>query len=263
VFPPLTLSLVSFASAGVFGLLRRSLVASTQLDRSIEDIQRAEESLNAVSLGSAAESIARLAEAEAVAIYTLREGGRIRLVAAHGTSILRKGSGGFALPPDTNHGQKLLVIPIDGSCGPDSGTLVIARAARVPSIEMQKLCTAIAGSLVEVRTKEEESSRWRWPRGLAWKARSLSNLNGRIVDRAKFVDLAMRSVEDILIIAGVDGRITFANRRAAAVLDSSEQALRGRDLLGLLAEAEQSSPEAGRDVLVRLWLTAPRSNVKS
>ena len=62
----------------------------------------------------------------------------------------------------------------------------------------------------------------------------------------------MRSVEDVLIIAGVDGRITFANRRAAAVLDSSEHALRGRDLLELLAEAEQSSPEAGRDVLVRL-----------
>ena len=62
----------------------------------------------------------------------------------------------------------------------------------------------------------------------------------------------MRSVEDVLIIAGVDGRITFANRRAAAVLDSSEHALRGRDLLELLAEAEQSSPEAGREILVRL-----------
>ena len=252
VFPPLTLSLVSFASAGVFGLLRKSLVASTQLDRSIEDIQRAEESLNAMSLGSAAESIARLAEAEAVAIYTLREGGRIRLVAAHGIAILRKGSGGFALPPDNNHGRELVVIPIVGSCGSSAGTLVIARAARVPSIEIQQLCAAIAGSLVEVRAEEEKSSRWWWPRGLAWKARSLSDLNGRIVDRAKFVDLAMRSVEDILIIAGVDGRITFANRRAAAVLDSSEQALRGRDLLGLLAEAEQSAPEAGRDVLVRL-----------
>ncbi len=252
VFPPLTLSLVSFASAGVFGLLRRSLVASTQLDRSIEDIQRAEESLNAMSLGSAAESIARLADAEAVAIYALQGGGRIRLVATYGIAILRKGSGGFALPPDNDHDRELVVIPIEGSCGSSAGTLVIARAARVSSIEIQQLCAAIAGSLVEVRAEEEKSSRWWWPRGLAWKARSLSDLNGRIVDRAKFVDLAMRSVEDILIIAGVDGRITFANRRAAAVLDSSEQALRGRDLLGLLAEAEQSSPEAGRDVLVRL-----------
>ena len=130
---------------------------------------------------------------------------------------------------------------------------MIAHAAvRAPSIEIQQLCAAIAGSIAEIWAEKEESSRWWWPRGLAWKARSLGHLNGRILDHAKFVDLAMRSVEDVLIIAGVDGRITFANRRAAAVLDSSEHALRGRDLLELLAEAEQSSPEAGRDVLVRL-----------
>src|SRR5579863_8129093 len=53
VFPPLALSLVSFASAGVLGLLRRSLVASSHLDRSIEDIKRAGESLTVTSLGSA------------------------------------------------------------------------------------------------------------------------------------------------------------------------------------------------------------------
>ena len=66
------------------------------------------------------------------------------------------------------------------------------------------------------------------------------------------MDLALRSVEDILLIAGVDGRITFANPRAVAVLDSSEQSLRGRDLLEVLAEAEQSSPESHRESLVRL-----------
>jgi signal transduction histidine kinase/CHASE2 domain-containing sensor protein len=251
VFPPLTLSLVSFASAGVLGLLRRSLVASSDLDRSIEDIKRAGESLNGMSLGSAAESIARLAEAEGVAIYTLRGGGPIRLVAAHGIAILRKGSGGFALPPNSNHGQELLAIPIDGSRGPGAGTLVIVHV-RVPSIEIQQLCAAIAGSIAETWAENEESPRWWWPRGLAWKARSLGRLNGRILDHAKFVDLAMRSVEDVLIIAGVDGRITFANRRAAAILDTSGDALRGRDLLELLAEAEHTSPKGGRDVLARL-----------
>ncbi len=252
VFPPLTLSLVSFASAGVLGLLRRSLVASSDLDKSIEDIKRAGESLNATSLGSAAESIARLADAEGVAIYTLRGGGRIRLVAAHGVAILRKGSGGFAVPPRTNHGQELLAIPIDGSCGPSADTLVTVHAVRVPSIEIQQLCAAIAGSVAEVWAENVESSRWWWPRGLAWKARSLGHLNDRILAHAKFVELAMRSVEDVLIIAGVDGHITFANRRAAEVFDSSEHALRGRDLLEVLAEAEQSSSEGGRDVLVRL-----------
>jgi len=248
VFPPLTLSLVSCASAGVLGLLQRSLVASSHLDRSIEDIKRAGESLNAMSLGSAAASIARLAEAECVAIYTSQRGARKRLVASHGTAILRKSSSGFALR--TNLGQELMAIPIDGSYG--SGTLVIVHAVRVPSIEIQQLCAAIAGSTAEIWAEKEESSRWWWPQGLAWKARSLGHLNGRILDHTKFVDLAMRSVEDVLIITGVDGRITFANRRAAAVLDTPEHALRGRDLLELLAEAEQSSLEAGRDELVRL-----------
>jgi PAS domain S-box-containing protein len=250
VFPPLTLSLVSFASAGVLGLLRRSLVASSHLDKTIEDVQRAGESLKATTLGSAAESIARLADAEAVAIYALEGGESLRLVAAHGIAILRKG-GGFALA-EANSARELLVIPIDGSCGTSSGMLVIAHAGRAPSIEIQQLCAAIAGSLTELRIEKEASSRWWWPRGLAWKARSLDHLNGGLLDHAKFVDLAMRSVEDALIIAEADGRITFANRRAAAVLASSEQALRGRDLLGLLVEAEQSSPEASRDVLMRL-----------
>jgi CHASE2 domain-containing sensor protein len=244
VFPPLTLSLVSFASAGVLGLLRRSLVASSHLDRSIEDIKRAGESLNAMSLGSAAESIARLADAEGVAIYASQGEGRMRLVAAHGMPILRKRAGGFALPPHAKLGQELLAIPIDGSDG--AVTLLVTHvAAGVPSIEIQRLCAAIAGSTADVWTENAESSRWWWPRGLAWKARSLGHLNGRILDRAKFVDLAMRSVEDVLIVAGVDGRITFANRRAMEVLDSSEHALRGRDLLELLPQAEQTSPHAG------------------
>ncbi len=251
VFPPMTLSLVSFGSAGVLGLLRRSLAASSHLDRTIEDIKRAGESLTSISLGSAAESIARLADAEGVAIYTSRGGGRMRLVAAHGAAILRKASGAFALPPHAHLGQELLAIPIDGL---DGGVrlVLVHGAARAPSIEIQRLCAAIAGGTAEAWAEKKESSRWWWPRGLAWKARSLGYLSERIVDRAKFVDLAMRAVEDVLIIAGVDGRITFANRRAAAVFDTSEHALLGRDLMELLAEAEQSSPEAGRDVLVRL-----------
>jgi signal transduction histidine kinase/CHASE2 domain-containing sensor protein len=249
VFPPLTLCLVSFASAGVLGLLRRSLVASSHLDRSIEDIKRAGESLNAMSLGSAAESIGRLADAEGVGIYTSKEGGRKRLVAAHGTASVWKGSVGFASPPHRDPGPELLAIPIDGA---GDSTLVIVHAVRVPSIEIQRLCAAIAGSAVEDWAVKEESFRSWWPRGLAWKARSLGHLNSRILDHRKFVDLAMRSVEDVLIIGGVDGRITFANRRAATVLDTTEQALRGRDLLELLAEAEQSSPDTSRGALVRL-----------
>lgn len=250
VFPPLALSLVSFASAGLLGELRRSFVASTQLDAAIEDIKRAESSLSAMNLGSAAESITQLANADGVAIYNSQSGGRMRLVTAYGMAILQKGQADFLLPAQSAD-KMLLLIPINRPDG--TVTLVIAHSAsRPPSLEVQRLCAAIAVSAAETWAGKEQLSRWWWPRGLTWKARSLHYLNSRILGRAKFVDLALRSVEDILLIAGVDGRITFANPRAVTVLDSSEQALRGRDLLEVLAEAEQSSPESHRESLVRL-----------
>ena len=250
ILPPLTPCLVSFASAGVFGQLRRSLLASVHLDKSIEEVKRADESLNAMDMGSAAESIARLTNADGVAIYSSPAGGRMRLRTTHEISIIRNAREGFELPAQSAD-HELLRIPCETVEG--EITLVIAhRKGRAPSAEIQKLCAAIAVGAAETRPGKEEPSRWGWPRGLAWKARSLGDLNARILDRAKFVDLAMRSVEDILMIAGVDGRITFANRRAAAVLDATEQALRGRDLLGVLAEAEQTAPEVNADLLVRL-----------
>jgi len=232
-------------------MMRRSWVASSQLDRSIEDVKRAEGSVNALSIEGAAESIARLAEADGVAVYTSPGSGRVRLVAAHGIAILPKGPDGFALLPHARLDHRLLTLPIETPDG--TVALVIAHnAGQAPSIEIQRLCAAIAASAAERGAGKEESSRWWWPRGLAWKARSLSHLNARILDRARFVDLAMRSVEDGLIIAGVDGCITFANRSAAALLGSSEQALRGRDLLEVLAGGDQGLPGAGRDMLVRL-----------
>ena len=168
----------------------------------------------------------------------------MRSAAAKGVPVLRKGAGGFASGTD----HELLVIPIKGST-----TLVIAHdAARIPFSEIQQLCAAIAVSAAEALPEKDEFLRRWWPRGLAWKARSLGHLNERILERAKFIDLVMLSVEDVLIIAGVDGRITFANRRAAVVFDTSGHALRGRDLLELLAEAEQGAAEVGRDLLVRL-----------
>jgi PAS domain S-box-containing protein len=92
------------------------------------------------------------------------------------------------------------------------------------------------------------------PRGLEWKVRALGRLNGRILERARFMDLALRSVEDGLIIAGPDGRITYANRRAAAILGSSDHTLIGRDLFKRLAEAEggREVASAGRERLERL-----------
>ena len=68
------------------------------------------------------------------------------------------------------------------------------------------------------------------PKGLEWKARMLSELNGRLLDRAKFINFALRSIEDGLLIADPDGLITFANRSAGAILGSPARGLVGQNL---------------------------------
>jgi PAS domain S-box-containing protein len=77
---------------------------------------------------------------------------------------------------------------------------------------------------------ERAKSEW-LPRGLEWKARKVRELNERLVERAGFVDQALRSVEDGLIITMRDGAITFANRSASAILNTPAKSLRGRNLL--------------------------------
>ena len=72
------------------------------------------------------------------------------------------------------------------------------------------------------------------PRGLEWKAQKIGQLNARLVERAKFVDQALRSVEDGLLIATPDTDITFANPRAAEILQSPGHRLEGQNLLDRL-----------------------------
>jgi two-component system phosphate regulon sensor histidine kinase PhoR len=73
------------------------------------------------------------------------------------------------------------------------------------------------------------------PKGLEWKARTLSDLNARLLDRARFVNFALRSVEDGLLIAGPEGRITFANRAAGEILGTPARGLVGQNLAQRLA----------------------------
>lgn len=68
------------------------------------------------------------------------------------------------------------------------------------------------------------------PKGVEWKARTLSELNARLLDRAKFVNFALRSVEDGLLIADASGVITFANRSAGAILGAAARGLVGQNL---------------------------------
>ncbi len=139
LYPPMVPCLVAFGCAGLLGLLRRSLVASSRLDANIAELALSGD-----------------------------------LLAPAGPGI-----------PGPYHWA-------------DSGPVSLSRG---------------------------------WlPKGLEWKARILSDLNARLLDRAKFVNFALRSVEDGLMIADPDGRITFANRSAGAILGVPARGLVGQNL---------------------------------
>ncbi|MGE0129239.1 MAG: CHASE2 domain-containing protein [Blastocatellales bacterium] len=147
--------------------------------------------------------------------------------------------------------RRALALPL-GSAGDPSGALVIAYPfEREPEPRRVQLCVEISASYVAalslaVREADNDYSRAHlagklrriWPRGVEWKARMLGALNRRLLARALFVDRALRSVEDGLIVADVTGRIAFANPRAAAMFGLRERALIGSDLFQRLREAE-------------------------
>lgn len=89
------------------------------------------------------------------------------------------------------------------------------------------------------------------PQGLSSKARKMRSLNSALVERAKFIDLALRSVEDGLLIADAEAKITFANGSAATMLGNSPATLIGSDLLRRLGLP-------GNEVLARLTVEGKR-----
>lgn len=93
---------------------------------------------------------------------------------------------------------------------------------------------------------------WRWPRGAESRARELKALNRQLLQRALFIDRAMRSVDDGLIIAETDARIIFANPRAAQILAVAERALAGSDLFERISEAESSHLQQSPTIVSRL-----------
>jgi PAS domain S-box-containing protein len=68
------------------------------------------------------------------------------------------------------------------------------------------------------------------PGGLEWKVRKMERLHSQLVERARFVDQALRSVEDGLIVATPAGIITFANRSAGLIFGVAPRALEGQSL---------------------------------
>ena len=79
------------------------------------------------------------------------------------------------------------------------------------------------------------------PHGLEWKTETLGHLSRDLIARSLFVDRALRSLDEGLIIAETNGRITFTNERAAQILGFSTRKLIGSDLFAKLSEAGQGA----------------------
>jgi PAS domain S-box-containing protein len=86
-----------------------------------------------------------------------------------------------------------------------------------------------------------------WPRGAARKARALAALQDRLLARTQFVDRAIHSIEDGLLIADAAGRIAYANPRAAKILGLSERSLLGSNLFDRLNEIEYGADKPAAD----------------
>ncbi|MCX6622922.1 MAG: ATP-binding protein, partial [Acidobacteria bacterium] len=270
LIPPLTAATVSFASAGLLGLLRRSFFISSRLDHGLAEIARAGDLLTPDAAPDAsAETIARLTGALAVAIFAgSTPYRRVQFVASHGAPLATRLSDGHpvALPDRTEPPTAFFVLPaahepsfqillhtLSGS----AGVLVIAHpAGKTPDSESLRIAEVIARGAIAAASQNRELAALTglWPKALEDKARTLNRLNSGILERSRFVDQALRSVEDGLIIAGPEGSIAFANRRAAEILDSTETALMGRNLFDRLAECEQTPTPALRETLARLLL---------
>jgi len=118
-----------------------------------------------------------------------------------------------------------------------------------------RLCVEIAvGYLARVENEASAGqpsslTTWRhyFPRGIEWKTRALGLLNRRLLARARFVDRALRSAEEGLIVADISGCIAFANPRAAEILGIPERGLIGSDLFWRMKEMKDSSADSDRE----------------
>jgi signal transduction histidine kinase/CHASE2 domain-containing sensor protein len=150
-----------------------------------------------------------------------------------------------------------------------AGELILAYdPAATPTNEALMLCREVAASFLASAAQPapwdvlgpawRRLSHLRWrPRGGAWKARLLAWLQQRMITRSLFVERALRSIEDGLLISAADGRITFANPRATAILGMSERRLTGGDLFECLSAREQphngvATLPGARETLFRL-----------
>ena len=237
--------------------------------------------------------IAKLTNADAAAIFGKRSSG-FRLLASYGAHVhplAPEKNGGVSASSGRSVAQALadaepasryfsfgdeqtadfiqrarsIAISI-GEMGKRAGLLLIAySSSQAPSQEVLLLCREIADAYLEAvarRDKEFDVSTapgvWRWPHGARWKARALGALNRRLLARARFVERALHSVEDGLVVATPEGRIVFANPRAGEIFGLPSRLLIGSDLFGRVAEpgrngaGDEQKLHSTRKMLMRL-----------
>jgi two-component system phosphate regulon sensor histidine kinase PhoR len=157
-----------------------------------------------------------------------------------------------------------------GNEGARPGVLLIAYSSlRPPAQESLLLCREIADQFLEsfgrkARTADAElmatPKAWPWLRGGRWKARALGALQQRLLARAHFVERALHSVDDGLLVAMPDGRVVFANPRAAEIFGQPARLLIGSDLFDrviMVGKAhhrawEEQRLQSMREILTRL-----------
>ncbi len=195
---------------------------------------------------------AALVAAATLALLEAAQGGhelarQIAVLAALAAAVLAASYAAFA---------GLLVVPPLAACLVSlatAGILGLMRRSIAASGRMDANIAALAdgtGLLAGAVPVPSFAQAPRLPHGLEWKAQRLGELHGQLLDRARFVDAALRSVEDGLIIASPEGTIGFANRAASEILGPSVEALAGRNLFDLLPEARlpEGRPRVEREI---------------
>ena len=268
IIPPLVSSLTALAAAAPLTLLRRSLATSADLDKQIDELSLTPDGLGVNAINPAngfrvspCALIAEMTNADTVAIFT-RSKGKYRLVAARGEQTARIlsaeellpapplsaiGSGFLSRPAETggpaDKAGRALSIKLGNPANPSGALRITYLPTQEPSTEMLRLGVEIAASYVARITGDHSQengpfswpAKWQLPKGVEWKARALGLLSRRLMARAGFVNSALRSVEDGLVIADIDGCIAFANPRAGRIFGRDEHALRGQNLFRRIA----------------------------
>jgi PAS domain S-box-containing protein len=288
IVPPLVPTLVSLSVATPLTLIRRSMVASFGLDERLQELARAEAWLWPSAAGrpsNSAELIARITGAHAVAILEHMPATKARytLASSYGAPVLataptrdigflgigEAGADDAAVPADLyfelaeqkggapDHVARRFHLT-GGTEGSSLGILAIAyRSELTPNSETIRLSVELAtASLSGFRAgagsggADKVGRRWLrlLPRRGEWKAEAVAALQRKVLARARFVDRAVQSVHDGLIVSGPDGRIVFANRRAADIVGVPERSLMGSDLFARLGE----TAAAEREILSKL-----------